>query len=456
MRLTHQAVFRDTVLPSIMSNATEIRHSACIGGKAVSAIVREVIEDPTLDVLDVSSNASVQMKYLDMFTKLAEPLKTHASLQKLVFYDCNIGDDGCAILGDILQHNHTVTELNLEKNCITADGGIALANGLAYNCGLKTLNLMHQTTSRLQSDECIQRFITMYDTNITLTRIQWRLQSNKSHLLNRLTARNVLIAQRQSSGKSYLDLLPDHMKSSPPNMSLPPEQRAARSRAARNRLDTSLGDMMVHLDTIQVSLESEGMVTPTGTPTGMSGTVTDGSLDMRDNMDASTGVGPAFGAQRQNREDRSSTRRSAGEVLPVWAKESPDDPRPPISSLRSPRSEGRSSVAEASGIDPRGAHLCGNLSGNAASLKRASLTPSESYHAAERLSLREPNGSLRKSIANCQAALWHTELSDNGSDRGRHCDEDFVRNLVTRSLQKALLIHGEEVRRGDAWLTRNS
>merc|ERR1712048_1176526 len=101
--------------------------------------------------------------------------------------------------------------------------------------------------------------------------------------------------------------------------------------------------------------------------------------------------------------------------------------------------------------------------GNIGRAQRASLIPSQGYHNEERLSITPVEcGTLRRSIANCQAALWLSELG--GHDRpnsrdagllsrppveaGRSSDESVVQLLVTRALQKALLIHGEEVRRG--------
>merc|ERR1711920_861439 len=47
----------------------------------------------------------------------------------------------------------------------------------------------------------------------TLTKIQWRLTSRKSFMLNKLQTRNVEIKKRKEKGEDYNAYLPDHMKS---------------------------------------------------------------------------------------------------------------------------------------------------------------------------------------------------------------------------------------------------
>merc|ERR1712151_9746 len=65
-------------------------------------------------------------------------------------------------------------------------------------------------------EETLDRYITMFNDNITLTKIQWRLTSRKSFMLNKLQTRNVEIKKRQDKGEDYNAYLPDHMKSAAP------------------------------------------------------------------------------------------------------------------------------------------------------------------------------------------------------------------------------------------------
>merc|ERR1712151_491363 len=102
--------------------------------------------------------------------------------------------------------------LILEKNKIGSTGAIALADALAFNKGLLTLNLMQQSVQNF-GEETLERYITMFNDNITLTKIQWRLQSRKSFMLNKLQTRNVEIKKRKDKGEDYNSYLPDHMKS---------------------------------------------------------------------------------------------------------------------------------------------------------------------------------------------------------------------------------------------------
>merc|ERR1712217_889686 len=74
-----------------------------------------------------------------------------------------------------------------------------------------TLNLMQQTTANF-GEETLELYITMFNSNITLTKIQWRLTSRKSFMLNKLQTRNAEIKKRQDKGEDYNAYLPDHMK----------------------------------------------------------------------------------------------------------------------------------------------------------------------------------------------------------------------------------------------------
>merc|ERR1712032_1665162 len=76
-------------------------------------------------------------------------------------------------------------------------------------------NLMQQSVKNF-GDNTLDRYITMFGENITLQKIQWRLESRKSFMLNKLQTRNVEIKKRQDKGEDYNAYLPDHLKSAAP------------------------------------------------------------------------------------------------------------------------------------------------------------------------------------------------------------------------------------------------
>merc|ERR1719263_633943 len=143
--------------------------------------------------------------------KLCEPLKNSKSIKVVNLSECEITDDGCKHLADVLRSNHVIEELILEKNKIASEGAKLLADALISNKGLRTLNLMQQAVKNFGEDT-LERFITMFNDNITLTKIQWRLESRKSFMLNKLQTRNVEIKKRQDKGQDFDSYLPDHLK----------------------------------------------------------------------------------------------------------------------------------------------------------------------------------------------------------------------------------------------------
>ena len=54
------------------------------GKKTVANLVEEMVENPDLELLDCSGNSSVKMKSTEALEKLAEPLKTHKGIKKVV------------------------------------------------------------------------------------------------------------------------------------------------------------------------------------------------------------------------------------------------------------------------------------------------------------------------------------------------------------------------------------
>lgn len=187
--------------------------------------MKDVTENASMDTFDATNNASFKMDSTKALATLAEPLKKHKGIKKLILVECEITDHGCEVLKEILSENHTIEELILEKNKITSDGARMLAEGLAKNHGVRTLNLLQQNGKSF-GDDCLSKFIDMYHNNITLTKITWRLDSRKSFALAKLLTRNIEIRKRFDAQKDYTDLLPDHMKDCPPDLNKSGDERA--------------------------------------------------------------------------------------------------------------------------------------------------------------------------------------------------------------------------------------
>lgn len=235
------------------------------GGKTITKIVEEMSE-PSMTELNVTNNASVKIKSTEALKTIAAALKGHKGIKKVVLQECEIVDGGCEVLAEILKENHVIEELVLEKNKITAAGAIILADALVSNKGLRTLNLMQQAINNF-GEEALERFITMFHDNVTLTKIQWRLESRKSFLLTKLQTRNVEIKKRQDKGEDFNAFLPDHLRTSAPPAEgaaggydaapvapAPAAEASATAPAALQKQRSSVGDMEEHIKKLEVDV----------------------------------------------------------------------------------------------------------------------------------------------------------------------------------------------------------
>ena len=137
-----------------------------------SAIVESVEKGTAPECLDVSNNPSFRMKPTESVEKLVEALSQDGcKVTQLVMKECEIPDAACEALSTLLKKNHTIVELDLEKNRISSEGAITLADGLAENRGVKTLNLLNQGSGTQFGEECLKRYTEMFNTNTTLTTI---------------------------------------------------------------------------------------------------------------------------------------------------------------------------------------------------------------------------------------------------------------------------------------------
>lgn len=242
-----------------------------LGGKTVTKILAEIGEDPNMTTLDCTNNASMKMKSTEGLQQLCEALKAHKSIKVLIFNECEIIDAGCEVIAEVLKVNHVIEELHLEKNKITSVGACSIADALLHNKGLRTLNLMQQSVQNF-GEETLERFITMFGENITLTKIQWRLTSRKSFMLNKCQTRNVEIKKRKDKGEDFNSYLPDHLKTGAPapaeaaSSSAPTEDQESpdRKRSSVVDVEAHLAAVETAVGELQISEKQDEEVKPDG------------------------------------------------------------------------------------------------------------------------------------------------------------------------------------------------
>lgn len=64
---------------------------------------------------------------------LGDALKTNTHVLELILSGCDIRDRGACAIANMLAHNHSIESLDLQKNNIMQSGGLALPAGLARN-----------------------------------------------------------------------------------------------------------------------------------------------------------------------------------------------------------------------------------------------------------------------------------------------------------------------------------
>jgi len=229
------------------------------GAKTIADLVKDIEGDASMSALEVAGNSSIKMKPTESLSAMAPGLKAHKGIKTINFTECDITDATCEVLADILANNHVIETVILEKNKITSAGATMLADGLACNKGVRTLNLLQQQVKAF-GDECLDHFVLMYGTNITLTKMTWRLDSRKSFMLAKLQTRNIEIQKAKAAGKDFEHLLPDNLKSGAPPAAAPaapapaapaaPEAAPAAEEPAPAKRQSTVAEMEAHVAAI--------------------------------------------------------------------------------------------------------------------------------------------------------------------------------------------------------------
>jgi len=179
---------------------------------SVAEIVKRVeMNDPSLKEIDFSTSATFSVRSDEFTSQLATALKRNTYVREINLSNCGVGDKGAEYLAEALAENNGIVSLNLEKNRVNQHGASSLAKGLAHNKKLESLNLMNQATARW-GDTCLDDFIEMFNYNVTLLKIFWRLESRKSFAINKFLTRNGEIERRKKNGIYFEDLLPEAVR----------------------------------------------------------------------------------------------------------------------------------------------------------------------------------------------------------------------------------------------------
>lgn len=162
--------------------------------------------DPGYTCLNLSGNTIMTMKHREYVQEIVEALKNNTYVEEVNLSKCELDSVDAKAIADCLTANDSILVLNLEKNKINNEGASEIANGLRRNKRLVELNLLGQNTAF--GDQCLADFIDLFDYNVTLTKIIWRLDSRKSFAINKLIVRNNTIQKWLSEGKDVSPIVP--------------------------------------------------------------------------------------------------------------------------------------------------------------------------------------------------------------------------------------------------------
>eukprot|EP00927_Polykrikos_kofoidii_P017119 TRINITY_DN1776_c0_g1_i9.p1 TRINITY_DN1776_c0_g1~~TRINITY_DN1776_c0_g1_i9.p1 ORF type:complete len:253 (+),score=57.33 TRINITY_DN1776_c0_g1_i9:82-759(+) len=187
--------------------------------------------DSSITKVDLSANATFQMKPVEYCESLAEALANNKFVTEVALDRCNIPDPGVQALSNMLTTNQTIVSLSLDGNKIGSDGAVSLANALVKNETLTDLILTGQDKQAF-GETCLEAWLECLQDNITMQNIKWRLNSRKATALNTYLTRNKEIVRRKKDNKEFETLLPTSRRRSSSTAAESPAVAAAPSAEA--------------------------------------------------------------------------------------------------------------------------------------------------------------------------------------------------------------------------------
>lgn len=133
-----------------------------------------------------------QRSLVEYCEALCAALENNTHVTEVHLKRCALSTFDMSFVAKMLRVNKTVKVLDLENNKIDNNGAIVLAEGLRSNYTLVELNLLGQGSEF--GDPTLTAFVQLFDYNVTLTKVIWRLNSRKSFAINKLIVRNVSIS----------------------------------------------------------------------------------------------------------------------------------------------------------------------------------------------------------------------------------------------------------------------
>ncbi len=171
--------------------------------KAVEAVQAN---EPTYTIVNFNENTVFAMKHSEYCEALFAGLSTNTHVTEVHLKRCALSTFDMNFVAKALTKNTTIRVLDLENNKIDNNGAIVLAEGLMSNSTLIELNLLGQGSEF--GDPTLTAFVQLFDHNITLTKVIWRLNSRKSFAINKLIVRNNTIKKWINEGKNVRSILP--------------------------------------------------------------------------------------------------------------------------------------------------------------------------------------------------------------------------------------------------------
>ena len=182
-------------------------HSKAMNKSPKIAIAAVLANDPEYDILDLSGNTIFAMKHSQYSADLAAALKDNTHIREIHLKKVDLDKKDVAAIMDALRVNKTVLVVDFEKNKIDNEGAAALATAMRENSTIREVNLLGQA-GRAFGDACLTGFIDMFDYNVTVTKIIWRLDSRKSFAINKLLVRNNTIKKNLEENRDVGNLIP--------------------------------------------------------------------------------------------------------------------------------------------------------------------------------------------------------------------------------------------------------
>jgi len=145
------------------------------------------------------------MKSADYTKQIADALSNNDQIKRLTLSKLNLTDQSVSLIAEVLKTNKSLVYLDVSNNKFGNVGLIAIAESLKSNSTLVELSVIGQ--SQPFGEAALQKMTEMFEFNIQLQKINWRLHSRQSFALNKLISRNVDINRRIAAGQKLEDYI---------------------------------------------------------------------------------------------------------------------------------------------------------------------------------------------------------------------------------------------------------